>query len=81
MLLRGMQVQRAALPGLIAQLKKDLKEASKAGSPHCAAIEGQIRGYEQILSVWGDEIDATERVWRDAMKRSERGGDEDSETK
>jgi hypothetical protein len=81
MLLRGMQVQKAALPGLIAQLKQDLKEASKAGSPHCTAIEGQIRGYEQILGMWGDEIDATERVWRDAMERSEGGGDEISKKK
>jgi hypothetical protein len=81
MLLKGLQVQRAALPGLIAQLKKELKEASIAGSPHRAAIEGQVRGYEQILVMWSDEIDATERVWRDAMKRSEGGGDETSETR
>jgi hypothetical protein len=81
MLLRGMQVQRQALPGLIAQLKKDLKEASKAGSPHCATIEGQIRGYEQVLEIWGDEIDATERVWRNAMKRSEGDGEVTSKTK
>lgn len=44
MLLKGLQVQRAALPGLIEQLKKDLNEASKAGGPHCTAIEWQIRG-------------------------------------
>jgi hypothetical protein len=80
-LLKGLQVQRAGLPRLIAQLKKELKEASKAGSLHRAAIEGQIRGYEQILVMWSDEIDATERVWRDAMKRSEGGGDETSETR
>lgn len=40
MRLKSLQVQRAALPGLIAQLKKDLRDAPKANSPSRAAIEG-----------------------------------------
>ena len=79
--LKALQTQRAALPGLIAQLKKDLSDASKTNSPLCTVIEGQIRGYEKILELWADDINVMERVWADAMKRSESGGDETSETR
>jgi hypothetical protein len=43
-LLKGMQVQRATLPGLIAQLKKDLREASKAGF----ALRGDRRAHSWL---------------------------------
>ena len=81
MRLKALQVQRAALPGLIAQLKGELSDASEANSPQRTAIEGEIRGYEKILEMWADEIDVTERVWADAKKRSEGGGHETSKTK
>lgn len=52
-----------------------------AKSPHRAAIEGQIRSYEEILRFWVDEMDATERVWADAIEKSEDDDDENSKTK
>lgn len=72
--LKSLQAQKRQLSSLIAQLRKDLSEASKANSPRRAAIEEQIRSYEQILKVWNDGIEAIERVWWDAMEKSETGG-------
>jgi hypothetical protein len=79
--LKSLQVQRKALPGLIAQLKRELKDASKTNSPQRAAIEGQIRGLQQMLEIWIDEMDVTERVWADAIEKSEDDDDENSTTK
>lgn len=71
--LKALQAQRRQLPGLIAQLKKELGEISKANGPRRAAIERQIRSYEQIEEVWNEGIEAIERVWADAIERSESG--------
>jgi hypothetical protein len=77
--LKSLRASSAELPAQIAQLKKALNDASTNNDPRRTAIEADIRGYERLQERWFDEILTTERVWANAMKRSE-NGDERSKT-